>query len=52
MVIDVGYMGTKRQIAPYVKELVLKTDAMNEHGEASEVVFINGEVKPSASKVH
>jgi len=47
VVIDVGHMGTKDD-----QLLVLKTETIKENGEASEIVFISGEVKPSASKVH
>jgi len=47
VVIDVGYMGTKDD-----QLLALKDEAMKKNGVASEVIFINGEVKPSASKVH
>lgn len=47
VVIDVGHMGTKDD-----QLLALKSESIKERGSASEVVFINGEVKPSASKVH
>lgn len=47
VVIDVGHMGTKDE-----QLLTLKNKAIAEKSTASEVVFINGEVKLSASKVH
>jgi hypothetical protein len=47
VVIDVGRMGEKQE-----KLLDLKNKMAREHGKASELVFIDGAVKPSASKAH
>jgi hypothetical protein len=47
VVVDVGHLGTKDD-----QLMALKAEAVKEHGSASEIIFIDGEVKFSASKVH
>ncbi|MBT2969591.1 MAG: hypothetical protein KME56_06180 [Candidatus Thiodiazotropha sp. (ex Ctena orbiculata)] len=47
VVIDVGHMGNKDE-----EIIELKNKSIQENGVASEFVVIDGEVKPSASKVH
>lgn len=47
VIIDVGHIGTKAE-----QILELKNNYIKENGIASELVIIDGAVKPSASKVH
>ena len=47
LVIDVGCMGEKE-----TKLLAMRQECLKQNGRASELMFIDGNVQPSASKVH